>query len=83
MRANIINIEGNIANCGQFSIVDGALHNGVFKIGWDEQQLLDLSCLLSWWRQSRFEQEVTEPGVKTEVWFKYGEAPAPDEVATP
>lgn len=58
MRAYIINIVGNnIARCGQFSIVDGALHNGVFKIAWDEQQLLDLSALLSWWRQSRSEQD--------------------------
>lgn len=61
MRANIINIDGNDANCGRFSIVDGSLYNGTFKIGFDEQQLLDLSCLLTWWRQSRSEQEVTEP----------------------
>jgi len=91
MRANImvgneptiINIDGNDANCGQFSIVDGSLYNGTFKIGFDEQQLLDLSCLLSWWRQSRSEQEVTEtePTVETkETWFNYPEAPAPKDV---
>ena len=78
MKPNIINIDGNDASCGQFSMVDGSLYNDKFKIGFDEQQLLDLSCLLSWWRQSRSDQEVTEPEVKTkESWRKYGEAPAP------
>ena len=81
MRANIINIDGNNANCGQFSMVDGTLYNGTFKIGFDEQQLMDLSVLLSWWRQSRSEQEVAEPEVETkETWFNYPEAPAPKAV---
>jgi hypothetical protein len=61
MRANIINIDGNDANCGQFSMVDGVLYNGTFKIGFDEQQLLDLSALLSWWRHGLCEQEEAEP----------------------
>ena len=57
MRANIINIDGNDANCGRFSMVDGALYNGTFKIGFDEQQMLDLSALLSWWRHGMTEQD--------------------------
>ena len=57
MRANIISIDGNNSNCGQFSMVDGVLYNGTFKIGFDEQQLLDLSALLSWWRHGLCEQE--------------------------
>ena len=81
MRANIISIDGNNANCGQFSMVDGVLYNGTFKIGFDEQQLLDLSALLSWWRYCKFEPEVTddgEDGTTGEVWFKYPEWPIKD-----
>ena len=81
MRANIINLKGDYAKCGNFSMVDGSLYNGTFRIGFDEQQLLDLSVLLSWWRQSRSEQEVTEPeGETKEGWFNYPEAPDPKDV---
>ena len=83
MRANIISIEVNNANCGQFSMVDGVLYNGTFKIGFDEQQLLDLSALLSWWRYCKFEPEVIddgEDGTTGEIWFNYPEAPDPKDV---
>lgn len=84
MRANIITIDGNNAACGHFSMIEGSLHNGGFKIGFDEQQLLDLSALLSWWRHGKFEQEEaadeSKAGEARNSWRKYEEAPEPKDV---